>query len=210
MLVANPNPLFLPIILVNSAGWLLFAAGLFSLALTMLYRKVLAKNLWLDAVCVGTVGAVAGLNLLLVFGLHLTVPYVSVFKYNYFALPFYCLLAASLATKSSLLIRSTDWKNKASLVKPALIIAGIVLLFSSLLESTLFLLKWVGFASFGVDSVTYYPFDVFLWTHERLLCAVSLCRPHLDSTQFSGTIDFKGCKREISFEEHKKRKHRIM
>ena len=25
----------------------------------------------------------------------------------------------------------------------------------------MFLLKWVGFASFGVDSVTYYPFDVF-------------------------------------------------
>ena len=161
MLVANPNPLFLPIILVNSAGYLLFAAGLFSLALTILYRKVLAKNLWLDAVCVGTIGVVAGLNLLLVFGLHLTVPYVSVFKYNYFALPFYCFLAASLATKGSLLISSTDWKKKASLVKPALVGVGIVLLFSSLLESMLFLLKWVGFASFGVDSVTYYPFDVF-------------------------------------------------
>jgi hypothetical protein len=146
---------------VNSAGWLLFVAGLFSLALTMLYRKVLAKNLWLDAVCVGTVGAVAGLNLLLVFGLHLTVPYVSVFKYNYFALPFYCLLAASLATKGKLLIWSTDRKKKANLVKTVLVIAGVVLLFSSLLESTLFLLKWVGFASFGVDSVTYYPFDVF-------------------------------------------------
>jgi 4-amino-4-deoxy-L-arabinose transferase-like glycosyltransferase len=161
VLVASPNPLFLPIILVNSAGWLLFTAGLFSLALAILYRKVLVENLWLDAVCVGTVGAVAGLNLLLVFGLHLTVPYVSVFKYNYFALPFYCLLAASLATKSRLLIWSTDWKNKACLVKPALVIASIVLLFSSLLESTLFLLKWVGFASFGVDSVTYYPLDVF-------------------------------------------------
>jgi len=161
VLVANPNPLFLPIILVNSAGWLLFAAGLFSLALTILYRKVLGKNLWLDAVCVGTIGAVAGLNLLLVFGLHLTVPYVSVFKYNYFALPFYCLLAASLATKGSLLISSTDWKKKASLVKPALVGVGVVLIFASLIESTIFLLKWVGFASFGVDSVTYYPFDVF-------------------------------------------------
>ena len=161
VLVANPNPLFLPIILVNSAGWLLFATGLFSLTLTMLYRKVLAKNLWLDAVCVGTIGAVAGLNLLLVFGLHLTVPYVSVFKYNYFALPFYCLLAASFTIKSSLLISATDWKKKASLVKPALVVVGVVLLFSSLLESMMFLLKWVGFASFGVDSVTYYPFDVF-------------------------------------------------
>ncbi len=160
-LIANPNPLFLPIILVNSAGRLLFAAGFFSLALTILYRKVLAKNLWLDAVCVGTVGAVAGLNLLLVFGLHLTVPYVSVFKYNYFALPFYCLLAASLAEKGILLVASTEWKKKASLVKPVLVGAGVVLLFSSMVESMMFLLEWVGFASFGVDSVTYYPFDVF-------------------------------------------------
>jgi 4-amino-4-deoxy-L-arabinose transferase-like glycosyltransferase len=161
VLVANPNPLFLPIILVNSAGYLLFAAGLFSLALTILYRKRLAKNLWLDTVCMGTIGVVAGLNLLLVFGLHLTVPYVSVFKYNYFALPFYCFLAASLVTKGSLLVSSTVWKKKASLVKPTLVGIGIVLLFSSLLESMLFLFKWVGFASFGVDSVTYYPFDVF-------------------------------------------------
>jgi 4-amino-4-deoxy-L-arabinose transferase-like glycosyltransferase len=161
VLIADPNPLFLPIILVKSAGWLLFAAGFFSLALSILYRKVLAKNLWLDAVCLGTIGAVAGLNLLLVFGLHLTVPYVSVFKYNYLALPFYCLLAASLAEKGRLLVASTEWKKKASLVKPALVGAGVVLLFSCMVESMMFLLKWVGFASFGVDSVTYYPFDVF-------------------------------------------------
>ena len=37
----------------------------------------------------------------------------------------------------------------------------MVLLFASLLESTLFLIKWLGFVSFGVDSVTYYPFNVF-------------------------------------------------
>ena len=161
VLVADPSPLFLPIVLVKSAGWFLFAAGLFSLALTIAYRKILAKMVWLDVVCVGTVAAVAALDLFLVFGLHLTVPYVSVFKYNYFALPFYCLLAASLATKGSTLISSTDWKKKSSLVKPALVGVGVALLFSSLLESTIFLLKWVGFASFGVDTVTYYPFDVF-------------------------------------------------
>ncbi len=161
VLVADPSALFLPIVLVKSAGWFLFAAGLFSLALTIAYRKVLAKTIWLDVVCVGMVAAVAGLDLFLVFGLHLTVPYVSVIKYNYFALPFYCLLAASLATKGSTLISSTDWKKKASFVKPALVGVGVALLFASLLESTMFLLKWIGFASFGVDTITYYPFDVF-------------------------------------------------
>jgi 4-amino-4-deoxy-L-arabinose transferase-like glycosyltransferase len=161
ILVADPNPLFLPIILINSAGWFVFAAGLFSLALSIAYRKVFSKILWLDAVCIGTVATIAVLNLVLVFGLHLTVPYVSVFKYNYFALPFYCMLAASLATKSRLLMVSMEWKKIASLVKPVLVGVGAVLLFSCLLESMIFLLKWVGFASFGVDSVTYYPFDVY-------------------------------------------------
>ena len=161
VLVANPSLLFLPIILVKSAGWFLFAAGLFSLALSMVYRKVFAKILWLDAVCLGTVAAVAGLNMFFVFGLHLTVPYVSVFKYNYLALPFYCLLAASWAAKSRLLIGSMDWRKKIHLIKPFFVGLGLVLLLGSMLESIVFLNRWVGFASFGVDSVIYYPFDVF-------------------------------------------------
>lgn len=161
VLVANPSLLFLPIILVKSAGWFLFAAGLFSLALSVFYRKFFAKILRLDAVCVGTIAVIEGLNLLLVFGLHLTVPYVSVFKYDYLALPFYCLLAASLALKSGLLLGSVDWKNKTHYIKPVLVGAGLILLLASLLESTAFLTKWVGFVAFGVDSVTYYPFNVY-------------------------------------------------
>jgi 4-amino-4-deoxy-L-arabinose transferase-like glycosyltransferase len=161
VLVANPSPLFLPIVLINCAGWFLFAAGLFSIVLTVLYRRVLESFLWLDGVCIGTVAVVAGLNLLLVFGLHLTVPYVSVFKYNYLALPFYCFLAASLAAKGSLLLKSVDWKNKSHLLKPSLVLGGFILLLASLLESTFFLTKWIGFVAFGVDSVTYYPFNVY-------------------------------------------------
>ena len=161
VLVANPSPLFLPIILVKSAGWFLFAAGFFSLALSIFYRKIFAKTLWLDVVCVGTIAVVAGLDMFFVFGLHLTVPYISAFKYNYLALPFYCFLAASLAAKSGLLISSVDWKNKTHYIKPVFVGVGFLLLLASLLESTAFLSRWVGFVSFGVDSVTYYSFDVF-------------------------------------------------
>jgi hypothetical protein len=161
VLIANPSLLFLPIILVKSAGWFLFAAGLLSIALSVFYRKVFAKILWLDSVCIGTIAAVAGLNLFFVFGLHLTVPYVSVFKYNYLVLPFYCLLAASLVAKSSLLIRSMNWKKKIHFFKPVFVVVGLVLLFATMLEGTLFLNKWSGFVAFGVDSVTYYPFNVF-------------------------------------------------
>jgi hypothetical protein len=160
-LVANPSPWFLPIILVKSAGWFLFAAGAFSLALSFFYKKIFAKTLWLDVVCIGVIAIVAGLDVFFVFGLHLTVPYISAFKYNYLALPFYCLLAASLAAKSGLLIKSVNWKNKIHLIKPVLVGVGALLLLASLLESVAFLVKWVGFVAFGVDSVIYYSFDVF-------------------------------------------------
>jgi 4-amino-4-deoxy-L-arabinose transferase-like glycosyltransferase len=80
-LVANPSLIFLPIIFVKSAGWLLFAAGLLALTLAAVYRKPIRKFLWLDAVCVGTIAAIVGLDLVFVLGFHLTVP-VSAFKYN--------------------------------------------------------------------------------------------------------------------------------
>ena len=160
-LVANPSLLFLPIIFVKSAGWFLFAAGLLTLALAAIYRKTLKKFLWLDAICVGTIAAVVAVDLVFVLGFHLTVPYVSAFKYNYVALPFFCLLAASLIHKASLLLGSVKRKTKEFYIRLGLVGFGVALLFTSLLESTLFLEKWTGFVAFGVDTVTYYGFNVF-------------------------------------------------
>jgi 4-amino-4-deoxy-L-arabinose transferase-like glycosyltransferase len=161
VLVANPLPLFWPTVLVKSAGWFLFLAAIFSLTLSLAYRKLLTKTLRWDALCLVTIAIVAGLNSLLVLGFHLIVPYVSVIKYSYVSLPFFCLLAASVADKGSLLIASIHQKKKKGIVKPVLVGLGAVLLFASLLESTLFLIKWLKFVSFGVDSITYYPFNVF-------------------------------------------------
>ncbi len=155
VLVADPSPLFLPIIFVKSAGLFLFLAGFFSLALAALYRKRLGGLLRLDALCLLTVAVIMGLDMLLVFGFHLTVPYVSAFKYNYAALPFFCLLAASIADKGAVLLDSMG-KRRIELVKLVLVVAGAVLLFAVLLESLLFLNAWTGFVAFGVDSVTYY------------------------------------------------------
>lgn len=165
-LVADPVPAFLPIIFTKSAGWFLFIAAFFSLALAFAYRKRFAGFLRLDTVCLGTIAAIMGLDMLLVLGFHLTVPYVSAFKYNYTALPFFCLLAASLADKSGILLGSMEHK-KSHLIKPVFVGAGMILLFASMVESTLFLNYWWGFAAFGVDTVTYYPFDLFSEAMER-------------------------------------------
>jgi len=160
-LVADPTLAFLPIVLVKSVGWfLLLAAGL-ALALTLFFRKVFAGRAWLDAVCVVTIVAVAAANLLLVFGFHLKVPYISVIKYNYVALPFYCLLAASLADKGARLIVEAKLPRRRELAKSIVAAVGLVLLVAALVESVFFLVEWEGFVSFGVDTVVYYGFEVY-------------------------------------------------
>jgi hypothetical protein len=90
----------------------------------------------------------------------LLVPYVSAFKYNYAALPFLCLLAASLVHKGGILLGSTG-KRKIKLFLAGL---GLVLLVASLLESLLFLNHTQPYPliDFKVDYVGhYFPFYVF-------------------------------------------------
>jgi len=159
VLVVDPSPLFLPITFYKSAGLFLFLAGLFSLVLAVAYRKKLGALLRLDIVCLVTIAVILGLDMLLVFGFHLTVPYVSAFKYNYAALPFFCLLAASLADKGAVLLNSLA-RERFWVIKPVLGVVGLVLLLATLVESLLFLNAWTGFVAFGVDSVTYYGFVV--------------------------------------------------
>jgi 4-amino-4-deoxy-L-arabinose transferase-like glycosyltransferase len=161
VLVADPVPGFLPIIFVKSAGSFLFLAAFFSLGLALAYRRKLVAHLRLDLICLGTIAAIMALDMLFVFGFHLTVPYVSAIKYNYLALPFLCLLAASVADKGWALMGMMDWKKKIHFVKPLLIAFGLVLVLASLVESILFLNAWVGFVAFGVDSVTYYGFNLY-------------------------------------------------
>jgi 4-amino-4-deoxy-L-arabinose transferase-like glycosyltransferase len=159
-LVANPVIEFLPIVFVKSAGWFLFAAVFFSLGLAIAYRKQLRGLLRLDLVCVGTIATILALDMLLVIGFNLTVPYVSAIKYNYFILPFFCLLAASIADKGNVWIASIEAKKKSHWIQALLVLTGLALIFASLLESTLFLNAWYGFVAFGVDSVTYYGFNL--------------------------------------------------
>ncbi|MDD3791499.1 MAG: glycosyltransferase family 39 protein [Candidatus Bathyarchaeota archaeon] len=167
-LIANPTLEFLPIILSKSAGMFLFIALFLSLALSIIYRKKLSVFLRPDIASLGTVLIIMGLDMLLVVGFNLTVPYVSAIKYNYTALPFFCLLAASLADKSAVLINSIKRKKKDLLI-PVLVGVGLVLIFSSMIENIIFLNGWTGFVAFGVDSVTYYGFNLFSEAVNRII-----------------------------------------
>ncbi|MCW3995432.1 MAG: glycosyltransferase family 39 protein [Candidatus Bathyarchaeota archaeon] len=160
--IANPNPLFLPQVVINSTGWFLIASGLFSLALMLVYWRLFADKKSMDLVCLGAIATIAGLDMLLVFVLRLTVPYVSAFKYNYVTLPFYCLLAASIVKKAGVLVNSSETKKLKRIARWVLAGAGVILLFAALFESILFLNEWDGFVAFEVDSEGhYFPFNVY-------------------------------------------------
>ena len=157
--IVDPSLTFLPRIFVESAGWFLPAAAIFAVVLAVSFRRLFARTLWVDVVCAATILAVAVVDLGLVLGLHLLVPYVSAFKYDYAALPFVCLLAGSLADKGGLLAGSGG-KRK---VKLFLVGFGLVLLFASLVESIAFLNHSEPYPliDFKVDYVGhYFPFNV--------------------------------------------------
>ncbi len=156
--VADPNMVFVPATLVDSAGVFVFVAVTFAVSVAIGYRKRLGALLKVDAACFLTVLAVTGVNSLLVFLLHMNPPYISVVKYSYMALPFFCLLAASVLDKVAVLLAGLTKRDRTRWLKRGLIAFGAALIFVSLLESTLFLNKWYPFASFGVDTISYYPF----------------------------------------------------
>jgi hypothetical protein len=161
VLVDSPSLAFWPVVLIKAAGWFMLAAVVLALALPFAFRRLFSGRLWLDVVCVVTVAAVAAANLMLVFGLHLTVPYISVVKYNYVALPFLCLLAASWADKSCRLISEGKLRSGVGVAKLVFVGVGAGLLLASLVWSVVFLVQWWGFVAFGVDSVTYYGFNTY-------------------------------------------------
>ncbi len=134
-LIANPPLEYMPRLFVESTGWFMLAAAVFALILTVSFRGQFVKTLRTDVVCVLSILVVVGIDLVLVLGRNLLVPYVSAFKYVYVALPFLCIFAASLAGKGALLFSSTG-KRK---VKLLLVGLGLVLLFASLVEETAFL-----------------------------------------------------------------------
>lgn len=163
--VSDPTPLFVPDIWIKSAGLFLFLAVALAVAFAYAYRAKLKVHLRMDLICIATAVAVAAANMLLVLGFHLTVPYVSVFKYTYMALPFLCLLAASVADKGATVLADGGWrKTRIQWVKPALVAAGLLLIFASMVQSVQYLGGWVDYAFFGVDTITYYPFNLYMQT----------------------------------------------
>ena len=128
-----PSAFFIINSLSTGLGTLFMIAAALSLIVSFAHRRLFAKFLPFDSMCLVTILVVGGINFFLGFGLNLSAPYNNAIKYDYQFLPFVSLLAASLVGKFLLLLNSTKSKEKLSKLLLSVAVAGLVLLAAALL-----------------------------------------------------------------------------
>jgi len=127
----TPTYSFVPKFLVDyGLGIFFVAAVVFAFAVGLLFWKRFPKRtVAFDLVCLATIAAIIGVELYMAVNLNLKAPYTSAVKYIYQSLPFFSLAAASLAYKSSALLKSAGKSTKAKKVLLVTIgVLGLVLL----------------------------------------------------------------------------------
>lgn len=129
----TPSPFFLSNYLTNNLGSLLLLCVAVSIILSISMRKESPKTSFFDLVCVVTILGTVGVNMFLVLGRGLWVPYVNPVKYDYQLLPSICWLAASLVHKTDAFSESlsAEFRHHKLLFISGLV--GLALLISSVL-----------------------------------------------------------------------------
>ncbi len=109
----------------------------FSLILLVTFRKELPKAFRFDLICLATILPILILNMMLGAGINLKAPYNNAIKYDYLALPFFCLIAASFVGKSFFLVSfiESGVKRNRKLVL-SVVLTGVFLLVATIFSST--------------------------------------------------------------------------
>ena len=130
----TPTYFFVYNFLVNyGLGWFFIDAIIVSLLVVLVQRKLFRKFLVFDLICLAAVSCVVSVNTFLGAVLDLKAPFLNAFKYDYQALPFFCLLAASMTSKSIILFNSAKKKLKLNkLLQYSFALAGFFLVPASL------------------------------------------------------------------------------
>lgn len=116
-------------------GLCLSAAVVFSLFLLLFFGKRFSGKVT-DLACLAAAGVIVSVNTFLGAGLSLNVPYFSALKYDFQALPFLVLLAASITAKCFSLLSAAKPSGQAKkLVLYFVALVGLFLLVLSLLSS---------------------------------------------------------------------------
>jgi 4-amino-4-deoxy-L-arabinose transferase-like glycosyltransferase len=133
--LANPTPFFTTNFLVSyGVGWFFLDALILSVVFSVWQRHLFRDLRFSDAACLAIIVCVLSVNIFLGAILDLKAPFLNTIKYSYQALPFFSLLAASLAAKSSCLFRVN--RLSCGLRKPFFV--GLSVLGLILVGSTVF------------------------------------------------------------------------
>ncbi|MCW4030310.1 MAG: glycosyltransferase family 39 protein [Candidatus Bathyarchaeota archaeon] len=128
----QPTYFFVSNFLLNyGLGTIFIAAAIFSVLLSLIFRRRLSRFLTMDVICLVTICTICGVNTFMGASLNLNVPYTSAIKYDYQSLPFFSLLAASLAGKCSVLLRKNPLKTRGDQLLFVSGLAGVFLLVAS-------------------------------------------------------------------------------
>jgi 4-amino-4-deoxy-L-arabinose transferase-like glycosyltransferase len=146
-----PSWYFVGTFLTSSVGpWFLAAASL-SLVVCFVGWRRFGRFAVFDLSCLLTFLVAAGVETYWGWGLNLSSPYLNPIKYVYQALPFLCLLGASLAVKSRVLLNIAKAKKTLpEAVLAVVAVAGVVLLAGSMYMNMDF-----------AHRMTWYPYVVF-------------------------------------------------
>jgi 4-amino-4-deoxy-L-arabinose transferase-like glycosyltransferase len=123
---STPSYFFTLNFLTLNLGLLFCAATLISLLISPFQKKLFRNIVGADLICLATILLVVGIDAVLALGLNLKSPYGGVIKYDYQALPFFCLLAGSLLSKSQSLLATLKLKRDRLLF--VLACAGLICL----------------------------------------------------------------------------------
>jgi len=136
-----PTYFFVYNFLVNyGLGWFFIDSIIVSLLVVLVQRRLFRKFLVFDLICLAAVVCVASVNTFLGAVLDLKAPFLNAFKYDYQALPFFCLLAASMASKSILLFNSAKTKLKVNkILHYSFALAGLILVPASIVYNMHFI-----------------------------------------------------------------------
>jgi 4-amino-4-deoxy-L-arabinose transferase-like glycosyltransferase len=124
-----PSYFFVANFIIYTMGFFFAAAAILSFTIGLTFRKIFSKTLIFDLICLLTIAVVVGVNVYLGTFLNLQAPYYEAFKFDYQALPFFALMAVSLAAKSfSLLNFAKARRNLCKIAFSSVAVVGLVVL----------------------------------------------------------------------------------
>jgi 4-amino-4-deoxy-L-arabinose transferase-like glycosyltransferase len=154
-----PSYFFFANFIIYTMGFFFAAAALLSFAIGVAFRKLFTKTIIFDLTCLLTIVVVVLVNVYLGAFLNLQAPYYEAIKFDYQALPFFALMAASLATKSISLFNLAKAKRNMSRIA----------FFSSAILGLVLLGLAISINVFHVHDFSTWPYLLFKVTPEALV-----------------------------------------